>query len=588
MLLYITKPLKGPINQVRAGLEFVRLKCSDSHFNNKLPTLSINSELPKDLSSIPSHELFVKSGFFHHPRPGLVHWLPIGFMILLKVENVIRKRMVEIEGEEVMLSSLSSRELWEKTGRWKNSELYKLKDSNDDEYCLAATCEEEITSLVKSTLKSYKELPQLYFQINKKYRDERRPRLGLLRGREFIMKDAYSFDVDEASALDMYEKVVGGYYKIFEDLKIPFVKADADTGDIGGSLSHEWHYLHKTAGEDTLFTCDECKNSSNVEKTTLFPHEVQKGVEVNVRYYKTLDSGSLVCVYYPSGRDLEEGLLKLAVVDIDLDSGASPEPAETDSKCDALLTEFSSDDMSKKVIRIMDSRLDHTSRLPDFPIPFINRSFITTLFDTPVVSAQEGEICGICENGTLQKHKSIEVGHTFYLGEKYTKPLDLSITLPTGKKLVVMGCYGIGVSRIVAAIGETLRDSKGFKWPNIIAPWSATVIKASDVETSLFDQLDSSEISYKIDSRKLGLGKKIKDSNLIGIPLTVIIGKNYPNIEIEVRGERFSSSPLEWEILKSNSSFNWEVIPSINDKPEKHIVHISGFIPVIKAILKDM
>ena len=239
----------------------------------RLPSLNINTELPKDLSKVPTHELFVKTGFFLHPKPGLVHWMPLGFKILQNVERIVRKNMEDAGGEEVSLSLLSLGALWQQTGRWENNELFKLHDSKDDPYCLAATCEEEITAVVKQNLKLYRQLPQLFFQINKKYRDEMRPRSGLLRGREFIMKDAYSFDASEELALEAYDGMVAAYVKIFDELRIPYVKALADTGEIGGSLSHEWHYLHSSAGEDTLFTCVECGHSSNIEKTLSFPTE---------------------------------------------------------------------------------------------------------------------------------------------------------------------------------------------------------------------------------------------------------------------------------------------------------------------------
>ncbi|CAK7902612.1 hypothetical protein CAAN1_16S03378 [[Candida] anglica] len=567
---------------------------------HRVPRLAINSELPKDLTTIPTHELFVKSGFFSHPRPGLVNWMPVGLNVLRKVEQVIRDRMVEVGGEEVNLSSLSSASLWEKTGRWNNTELFKLRDSSGDPYCLAATCEEEITNLVSQQLKSYKDLPQLYFQINKKYRDEKRPRSGLLRGREFIMKDAYSFDIDETRAMETYDKLVGAYYRIFEDLKVPFVKADADTGDIGGSLSHEWHYLHSSAGEDTLFTCDECGNSSNLEKTLSYSEKLEDHLEVEVEYFLTKDTSTLICAYYPRGRTLETNLLKLHIPDIDLNLNSSV------IKQEELFKEFKDEElmMSKKVIRVMDARLNQTSNLPDFPVPFINRSFITTMFDTPIVAATEGEICGVCEDGKLSVHKSIEVGHTFFLGDKYTKPLNLTVEVPppadaTSKKMikqnVVMGCYGIGVSRIIAAMGEILKDSQGFRWPKSIAPWTMTVVEArgfesiENADSCVYNVLDKLEtelegFNYKVDERSgVGLGKKIKESNMLGIPLSLIVGKKFPLVEIEVRGKRFTKEPV-WRKLyqEKKEEFQWEV------NEEKHIVHIDAVGEVVKTLLEDM
>mmetsp|Transcript_6991 Transcript_6991/g.6967 ORF Transcript_6991/g.6967 Transcript_6991/m.6967 type:complete len:514 (+) Transcript_6991:701-2242(+) len=478
-----------------------------------VPKLYLNNvELSgNDLRNIPTHELFTKFGFIQHPKPGLVHWLPLGLAISQKVSQVIHRRMRECNAEEINLSLLSSSQLWQETGRWDNSELFKLKDSSKNDFCLAATCEEEITKLVSSSLNSYKNLPLLYYQINEKFRDEKRPRGGLLRGREFLMKDAYSFDLNEEAAMETYKKVVDAYYKIFQDLKIPFVKADADTGQIGGSLSHEWHYLHKV-GEDTLFTCDECGNSSNIEKTLSFPEDVDESIDVSVQYFMTKDKGTLVCAYYPTKRSIEPSFVKEEIPDLDLN--------ETNQ--DAILKEFSNEDtlISKKIIRIMDSRLNLRSNFPDFPIKFINRSLITTLTDIPIVSAVEGEICAKCEDGHLKLHRAIEVGHTFYLGDKYSDPLKFEVELPNpdgGMKFtnVLMGCYGIGISRIIAAIGEINKDTNGFRWPSVIAPWDVTVVESPKFENSngslVYESLKVAGISYRLDDRpKIGLGKKDK------------------------------------------------------------------------------
>ena len=235
---------------IRAGR--YRHLCVRFTHTSTVPKLYLNNvELSgNDLTGIPTHELFTKFGFINHPKPGLVHWLPVGLAISQNVSRVIHRRMRECNAEEINLSLLSSSQLWQETGRWDNSELFKLKDSSKNDFCLVATCEEEITKLIGANLNSYKNLPLLYYQINEKFRDEKRPRSGLLRGREFLMKDAYSFDLNEEAAMKTYNKVVDAYYKIFQDLRIPFVKADADTGEIGGTLSHEWHYLHKV-GEDT-------------------------------------------------------------------------------------------------------------------------------------------------------------------------------------------------------------------------------------------------------------------------------------------------------------------------------------------------
>ncbi|CUM55006.1 unnamed protein product [Debaryomyces tyrocola] len=541
-----------------------------------------------DLTIIPTHELFTKFGFINHPKPGLVHWLPLGLAISQKVSQVIHRRMRECNAEEINLSLLSSSQLWQETGRWDNSELFKLKDSSKNDFCLVATCEEEITKLIGANLNSYKNLPLLYYQINEKFRDEKRPRSGLLRGREFLMKDAYSFDLNEEAAMQTYNKVVDAYYNVFQDLRIPFVKADADTGDIGGSLSHEWHYLHKV-GEDTLFTCDECGNSSNIEKTLSYPEDVDNSVGVSVQYFMTEDKNTLVCAYYPTDRTIEPSFVKEEVPDLDLN--------ETNQ--DSILKEFSDEDtlISKKIIRMMDSRLNLRSNFPDFPIKFINRSLITTLIDIPIVTAVEDEICAKCEDGHLKLHRAIEVGHTFYLGDKYSKPLKCEVEVPNqdgSQQLtnVVMGCYGIGISRIIAAIGEINKDSTGFRWPSVIAPWNVTVVhspKFDDSEgTQVYELLNAASISYRLDNRpKIGLGKKIKQSHMVGIPLTVILGNQFPLVEVEIRGRRYTDDLL-WKRLYETRDFDWEIVTDADGNDIKHLVHIDGVARAINSLLIDM
>lgn len=527
-----------------------------------------NNEIPKNIPAIPTHEIFTKYEFLNHPKPGLVNWLPLGLAMLNKLESLIHRRMKEAGAEELSLSLLSHSSLWEKTGRWLGSELFKLEDSQNHAYCLAATCEEEITNLVKNSLISYKNYPLIFYQIKTKFRDEKRPRSGLLRGREFVMKDAYSFDLDEKHAMESYKSMVLAYYKIFTDLRLPFVKADADTGEIGGSLSHEWHYLHKTAGEDTLFTCNHCGHSSNIEKTLSYPKGEGQSLDVSVRYYTNYDKNLLICAYWPSDREFRPAFLKEDIPDIDLDF----------TNEDEVLYYFSNEEtlIGKKIVRVMDARLNSRSNFPDFPINFVNRSLMTTLVDVPLVTAEEGDTCPKCEEGTLNKSKSIEIGHTFYLGDKYSKSLDFKVS----DKEVLMGCYGIGLSRIIAAIGEVNRDEVGLNWPSVISPWDITVIDLGAGNDQVYESLDS--LDYRVDNRDAGLGKKIKQSNLIGIPLTVIIGKSFPLVEVEIRGKFYTEGELAWQKLFGSKDFEWKV------EGEKHFVHVDGLERVLKAFLKDM
>ncbi|KAI5966801.1 PRS [Candida pseudojiufengensis] len=535
-------------------------------------------------NSIPTSELLTKLGIVSYPKSGLVNWSKIGLLIQNKINNIIRKNLDSINFEELSLSLLSNKTNWIKTGRWNQKDIFKLKN---DEMLLVPTCEEDITTYVKHNLESYKQLPLKFYQINQKFRDEKRPRGGLLRGKEFLMKDAYSFDLNELKALETYKSIVGSYHKIFNQIGINYVKAQADSGDIGGDLSHEWHYLNEN-GEDTVFTCNSCGHVSNQEKTIAYPtkNEEINGGDVSVKYFITDDNSTLVCAYYPSNRVLEPNFIKLEVPDINLKTSL------TESQILDKFSKESEEDLSKKVVRIMDSRLNSRSNFPDFPINFVNRSMITTLTDIPIVLAESGEICGECEEGHLTKSNAIEIGHTFYLGDKYSKPLDLKIDIPKNDKVetknIMMGCYGIGISRIIAAIAEINKDEKGLRWPKSITPWEVTIVETNQNPEfkEIYNELEN--FDYKLDDRNdVSLGKKINQSNLLGIPLVVILGKKYPIVEIEIRGKRIKDKEIKWKHLYDKKDFQWDVEYE-NGNDIKHYVHKDHLIRVLNSLLKDM
>ncbi|CAI5755530.1 unnamed protein product [Candida verbasci] len=507
---------------------------------------------------LPTYELLSKLNIVSHPSSGFVNWSSIGLLIEHKISNLIRKHLNSIHGEEVKLSLISNKELWERTGRWENTEIFKL----DNDKLLVPTSEEQITDHVDKNLKSYKELPILLYQINTKFRNEKRPRGGLLRGKEFLMNDGYSFDIDEKNAMKSYNSIVEAYHKIFTDLRVPYIKANADSGDIGGDLSHEWHYIDKT-GEDLVFTCDSCGNISNIEKTLSIG---ESQYDVDVKYFTTNDRNTLICAYYPKGRILEPKFIKS---ELEL-------PEDLIETTD--LTEFS--DISKRVIRIMDSRLTSRSNFPDFPIDFVNRSLITTLTDIPIVLAQEGETCHECEEGKLNSSPAIEVGHTFYLGDKYSKPMNCKIDIPEGNKTksvnLMMGCYGIGISRIIAAIAEINRDEQGLRWPSIISPWNITIVSKDH-----YDFIKTLDFDYRLDDRDENFSKKINLSNSLGIPLIVILGRSFPICEIEIRGKLYSQSWKE-QYPKLKDKYQWTV------NNGKHFVHKDGLTSIVNILLNDM
>ncbi|GAV52123.1 hypothetical protein ZYGR_0AG01140 [Zygosaccharomyces rouxii] len=544
--------------------------------------------LDDSIKALPTHELFQTLGFIRQSQSGLVHWLPMGLRTLNKVESIVRHRMNK-DGDalEVSLSALSPRSLWEKTNRWSGTELFKLKDAKKADYCLTPTCEEDITNLMNGFITSYRDMPVTVYQITRKYRDELRPRGGLLRGREFLMKDAYSFASNEEEALETFQKINTVYNKIFQDLKIPFVSAWADTGDIGGDLSREYHYLHE-GGEDTLLTCDQCGNVSNVEKCESFPDEVGlHSGDANVKYALSKDHSTLICYYYPSTRQFSWNLAMDAVdgdVDVTLKSESNANVLKAFERPEDEI-------MFSKVLRIMDCRLNSRSNFPDFPLTKYLKSNFGQLNEVSLVAAEAGELCGSCEEGHLHGDTSIEVGHTFHLGTKYSEPMESKFTDRNNNSHSIpqMGCYGIGISRLVGAIAEVTRDSKGFKWPTSVSPYLISICgKNEQLVQETRQKIGSQEVLSQFNS-KLGLGARIKLSHALGIPLAIIVGpKSWPKVEIEVRGQRWNGNETWKQSYEDHKyEYDWQILAT-DDGIEKHLVPIENLSEVCKILLADL
>lgn len=551
-----------------------------------LPRNKLSVELKKNL---PTHELLQSLGFIRQPRAGIVNWLPLGLRSLRKVEDIIRNEMNRIGGLEASLSCISSKENWKISGRWNNKEMFKFQDLKKSEYCLTPTCEEDITALIKPYIRSYKDLAQndlLVYQIGKKYRDELRPRGGLLRGREFLMKDAYSFSLDQEKSIKVFERLNDSYIRIFNQLKLPFLIAWADSGNIGGELSKEYHYECKE-GEDTLFICDGCHNVTNLEKTESYPsfkfiQEVPDDQIVDVTYALNSDHDGIICYYYPKGRTLNWNLAKEAVED-DIDTSL------IGKSNDFIIKKFSEENseelMFSRITRVMDSRINSRNEFPDFPIKqYLKNNFSTIDNGITIVDAIENEMCSKCYDGSLKSVKSVEVGHIFNIGEKYSKAFGLNYVDKSDKKdnLVSMGCYGIGISRILGVIAEIGRDSKGLRWPSTIAPYKISIVGKRSMDENvakvfpILKQTFNDDVFniYDMDksmSWKYGLNGQLELSNAIGIPISVVVGEKtqLPNIEIEIRG-------INW-----NSNAGDEII-------HKKILNIETLSEDLKAILNEI
>ena len=406
-----------------------------------LPTLK---EAPQE-AEVVSHQLMLRAGMIRKVASGIYTWLPLGLKVLKKIENIVREEMDASGAQEVFMPMVQPKELWKETSRWDKMgpELLRIKDRHERDFCLGPTHEEVITDIIRTNVKSYKELPLNIYQIQTKFRDEVRPRYGIMRGREFLMKDAYSFNIDEESLQETYLIMRETYKKVLERIGLEYKISAADSGAIGGDSSEEFHVLADN-GEDTIAVSDSSEFAINSELL------LKEGENIN-----------------------------------SLEGEPSPDG-----------------------------------------------------------------------NGTIQIKKGIEVGHIFKLGKLYAKSMKANVLNAEGKaSTLYMGCYGIGVSRLVAAAIEQNFDEKGIIWPHSIAPFDINIIsighnKDQEITTAsikLYEELTKMNYSVLLDDRKDGYGTKIKDSELIGIPLNIVIGKNYlENKEVELIGRNgeTSSNPI--------------------------------------------
>ncbi|KAK9366588.1 hypothetical protein V1509DRAFT_629459 [Lipomyces kononenkoae] len=539
----------GILKHVQANIVAVSDKRQLTHASISHPRLS-KFFLPSGgvASSLSEREsttdLLIRAGFIRKSSAGIYSLLPLGIFIQRKLAAIIHRNMYMAGASEISLPSLLSPNAWMATGRWGNTELYKLKDSSDSEFCLAPTHEEEITTLVSREVNSFRQLPLRLYQIGRKYRDERRPRGGMLRGREFLMMDLYSFDTTTEAALVTYGEIKLAYRSIFDTIGIKYEVSEADSGSIGGDLSHEFHFI-TPVGEDTLITCDSCDYTANVEVATSYPSEdyVRDASNVAVKYGLAADN-TLLVIYYPPDRIVNEILIK-------------KELPTYDPSVENPVSEFtrSGDPMLQRIIRIFDERVSEKSSLPDLPVS-VNIGNITTLrFPCVEVAPQShpNEICPNCNHGTLSASRAVEVGHTFYLGNKYSSTLNAHFTAEDGtKKSIEMGCYGIGVSRIISAVAEITRDHHGLSWPVAICPFEVVLVtkpkteRIDDLAIKLYQDLRKAGCEAVIDDRDdKSFGWKLSDAKFLGFPVTVVIGNKYltdGRVDVECRRTGHSTS----------------------------------------------
>ncbi len=526
--------------------------------------LSTVKEVPSD-AEIASHKLMIRAGLIRKLAAGLYTWLPLGLKVLRKVEKITREEMEKAGALEVLMPTLQPAELWQETGRWEQygPELARLQDRHHRDFCLGPTHEEIITDLARNELKSYKQLPITYYQIQTKIRDEIRPRFGVMRSREFIMKDAYSFHLDQDSLQQTYDTMYQAYTNIFNRFGLKFRAVIADSGSIGGAISHEFHVL-ADSGEDAIAFSTESDYAANVEKAEALPPEGSRPEPGQpLEKIATPDQHSIVEVSESLNVKPEQCLKTLIVKgeNDDLvalllrgDHELNPLKAEKLAGIASPL-EFAEDEEIIKACGCkpgsigpigLDLKIiaDHSVLLmADFVCGTNEDGYhyrgVNWSRDLPLPDSSE-DLRMVVEGdpspdgkGVLTIARGIEVGHIFQLGDKYSKAMNASVTNETGKnQIMIMGCYGIGISRVVAAAIEQGHDDNGIIWPQELAPFQVALCplnmhksdRLREVAENIYQQLQDAGIEVLFDDRKVRAGFMFSDMELIGIPHRIVLG----------------------------------------------------------------
>lgn len=536
-----------------------------------IPTLR---EVPNDADS-KSHQLLLKAGMIKQVASGVYSYLPIAKRVLNKIESIVREEMEAIDGVEILMPALQPSELWSESGRWQSygAELMRMQDRHGREFALGPTHEEIITSLVRDELKSYKKLPVTLFQIQNKFRDEKRPRFGLLRGREFIMKDAYSFHATEESLDQTYQDMYDAYSKIFSRLNLQFRPVIADSGAIGGSHTHEFMALAEI-GEDTICYTDGSDYAANIEKAEVVYHPNMKHTEIQ-ELEKVHTPGVKTAQQLADflNRDLDE-IVKSMIVKVDdqfvmflIRGHHELNDIKVKSFFGTEHVEMATDDEIRAILNASPGSLgpvgvDKIDIYADNSVQDLNNLAVGANEDNHhFVNANVkrdfkikgfGDFRFILEgepaadgSGPIKFAEGIEIGQVFKLGTKYSESMNATFLNDQGRaEPMIMGCYGIGVSRTLSAVIEQHHDDRGIIWPKSITPFEIHIITANakqDVQRELADQLyDAYKKDYEVlyDDRVERAGVKFNDADLIGIPVRIVVGKQASEEIVEVKNRR--------------------------------------------------
>lgn len=543
--------------------------------------LSTLKETPAD-AEVVSHQLMLRAGMIRKLASGLYTWLPTGLRVLKKVENIVREEMNNAGAIEVSMPVVQPADLWQESGRWEQygPELLRFVDRGDRPFVLGPTHEEVITDLIRNELNSYKQLPLNFFQIQTKFRDEVRPRFGVMRSREFLMKDAYSFHTSQESLQETYDTMYQAYSKIFSRMGLDFRAVQADTGSIGGNASHEFQVLAQSGEDDVIFS-DSSDYAANIEfAEAVAPKEPRAAATQEMTLVDTPNAKTIAELVEQFQLPIEKTVKTLLVKAVE--DSASPLVAllvRGDHELNEVKAEklplvaspltFATEEEIRAVVKAGPGSLGPVN----MPVPVIadrsvavmsdfsaganidGKHFFGINWERDVALAQVADIRNVVAGdpspdgkGTLLIKRGIEVGHIFQLGTKYSAALKATVQGEDGRNQVLtMGCYGIGVTRVVAAAIEQNNDERGIVWPDAIAPFQVAILpmnmhksfRVQEAAMALYDTLRAQGIEVLLDDRKERPGVMFADMELIGVPHTVVIGdRNLDNDEVEYKYRR--------------------------------------------------
>jgi len=545
--------------------------------------LATLKETPSD-AEIVSHQLMLRAGMIRRVASGLYTWLPSGLRVLRKVENIVREEMDKAGAIEMLMPVIQPADLWEESGRWNEfgPELMRFTDRHNREFAMGPTHEEVITDFVRKEISSYKQLPITLYQVQTKVRDERRPRFGVMRAREFTMKDAYSFHLSEECLDATYQAMHKAYCNIFERLGLDYRPVIADTGSMGGSVSHEFHVLAES-GEDAIAFSDGSDYAANIEKAeALAPTDPRPEASKELKAFPTPDAKTInelkkhygvkphrgvktLIVYGTPDENEVRGLVALVLRgDHELNELKAQNHPLVDSPLEMATEADIVDAIGAKpgslgpVGLSMPIIVDRTANVMADFVAGANKDdehFSGINWDRDVTNYEVADIRNIvegdaspCGQGNLQIKRGIEVGHIFQLGTKYSEAMKAGVLNEGGKNQVMtMGCYGIGVSRIVAAAIEQNNDDYGIKWPQPIAPFDLAIVpmnmhkshRIPDIANNLYQGLKDAGLDVLFDDRKERPGVMFNDMELIGVPYTLVIGeRNLDENKVELKNRR--------------------------------------------------